>query len=77
MADSKIRILLADDHHVVRKGLRALLSTEKDIEIIAEAQNGQEAVNLFRTMKPDILLLDLLMPELSGIEVIQILNKGK
>lgn len=74
MPDQKIKILLADDHHVVRKGLRALLSTESDLEIVAEAQNGQEAVDLYQTLKPDILLLDLLMPELSGIEVIQTLT---
>jgi len=62
-----IRILIADDHHVVRRGLAFFLKTQKDIEIIGEAGNGREAVELSRTLKPDLILMDLVMPEMDGI----------
>ncbi|WP_342432439.1 response regulator transcription factor [Neobacillus sp. FSL H8-0543] len=63
-----IRILIADDHHVVRRGLAFFLRTQKDIEIIGEAGNGKEAVDLARSLKPDLVLMDLVMPEMDGIE---------
>ena len=66
----KIRVLIADDHHVVRGGLRALLETEDDIEVIGEASDGVEAVLKTRSMDPDVLLLDLVMPRKNGIEAI-------
>ncbi len=63
-----IRILIADDHHVVRRGLAFFLQTQKDIEIVGEAGNGKEAVELTRSLKPDLVLMDLVMPEMDGIE---------
>jgi two-component system, NarL family, response regulator LiaR len=71
----KIRILLADDHPILREGLRAVLETQPDFEVIAEAVNGIEAVRLALTMKPDILLLDLEMPQLDGVETIRRLRQ--
>jgi two-component system, NarL family, response regulator LiaR len=65
-----IRILVADDHAVVRKGLQALIKTEEGMEIVGEAENGRDAVALAEQLKPDVILLDLKMPFLDGIEVI-------
>ncbi len=66
-----IRVLIADDHHVVRGGLRALLETEEDIIVVGEASDGVEAVLKTRSLNPDVLLLDLVMPRKNGIEAIQ------
>ena len=63
-----IRILLVDDHHVVRRGLALLLNSETDIEVIGEATNGLEAVRLAQELSPDIIVMDLIMPILNGIE---------
>ncbi len=65
---AKITVLLADDHLVVRQGLRALLQTEPDIEIVGEAETGRQAVRLARSLKPDVVVMDIAMPELNGIE---------
>jgi len=62
-----IRVLIADDHHVVRRGLLFFLKTQKDIEVIGEAKNGVEAVELVDSLQPDIVLMDLVMPEMDGI----------
>jgi len=64
----KIRVLLADDHTVVRQGLRALLQTERDIEIVGEAETGRQAVRLAETLKPDVVVMDIAMPQLNGLE---------
>ncbi len=64
----KIRVLLADDHTVLREGMRNLLQLEKDIEIVGEASDGEEAVKLVSELKPDVVLMDIVMPRLSGIE---------
>lgn len=69
--EQRIRVLIADDHHVVRGGLRALLETEDDIIVVGEASDGVEAVLKSRSLNPDVLLLDLVMPRKSGIEAIQ------
>lgn len=69
-----IRILIADDHHVVRRGLAFFLKTQKDIEIIGEAGNGREAVELARTLKPDLILMDLVMPEMDGIQATKMIK---
>jgi DNA-binding NarL/FixJ family response regulator len=65
---SKIRVLLADDHIVVRQGLRALLAAEEDIEIVGEADNGRQAVQLARKILPDVAVIDIAMPVLNGLE---------
>jgi NarL family two-component system response regulator LiaR len=65
-----IRILIADDHPVVRRGLISLLRTEPDFELAGEAANGVEAVELARSLKPDVILLDLVMPLMNGLEAI-------
>jgi DNA-binding NarL/FixJ family response regulator len=66
---SRIRVVLADDHAVLRSGLRALLEMESDIEVIAEASNGTDAVRLLEGLKPDVALVDLSMPGLNGVEI--------
>ncbi len=66
---TKIRIILADDHTVVRAGIRQLLESAKDIEVLAEAGDGEEAKSLIQSHKPDVAVLDLQMPKASGIEV--------
>jgi len=67
---SMIRILAVDDHPLLRKGIAALVNGEPDMKLIAEASNGQEAVEKFRLHRPDVTLMDLHMPGLNGIEVI-------
>ena len=69
----KIRILIADDHRILREGLRGLLSEYDDLEVVSEATTGVEAVEKVRSLKPDILLLDLIMPEMGGVEVLEAL----
>lgn len=63
-----IRVLIADDHAVVRKGIRALLATEPDIQVVGEARDGSEALSLAQSLHPDVVLMDLVMPKLDGIE---------
>ena len=65
-----IQLLIADDHPMVRDGLRAMLSTQPDLQVIGEAVNGTEAVRLAEHLKPDVILLDLEMPELDGVAVL-------
>jgi two-component system, NarL family, response regulator NreC len=65
---AKIRLLLADDHVVVRSGLRMLLQAREDIEIVGEAENGREAVEKVRALQPDVVLMDVQMPDMNGIE---------
>jgi two-component system, NarL family, response regulator NreC len=64
----RIRILLADDHAVVRQGFKMILSAQPDMEIVGEAGNGREAVDLAEQLHPDIVVMDVAMPELNGIE---------
>ena len=63
-----IRVLIADDHAIVRKGIRALLATEADIEVVGEAADGKEAVEKAERLHPDVILMDLVMPGMDGIE---------
>jgi len=65
----KTRILLVDDHSVVRMGLAAIINLEKDLAVVGEAENGEEAVRLARSLKPDVVVMDLMMPGMSGAEV--------
>lgn len=69
-----IRVLIADDHHVVRRGLVFFLRTQKGLDIIGEAANGKEAVELAKLLKPDIILMDLVMPEMDGIQATRIIK---
>ena len=66
-----IRILIADDHPIVRDGLNAVINDQADMEVIAEAANGREAVDLALEHRPDVMLIDLRMPQLNGLETIQ------
>lgn len=63
-----IRVVIADDHGVVRKGIRELLTDEPDIAVVGEARDGHEAVDLALALRPDVVVMDIAMPELSGVE---------
>jgi len=66
-----IRILIVDDHAIIRKGLLALLAEIDDFEVVGEAENGRQAVDLAATTEPDVVLMDIVMPEMDGIEATQ------
>jgi len=72
--DHKIRVMLADDHMAVRQGLSALLEIQPDIEIVGEAADGAEAVTLARKLNPDVILMDINMPNLDGLEATQLIK---
>src|SRR5437868_12334054 len=74
--DSSIRILLADDHPVVRDGLAAILGTQPDFTVVGTAATGREALALAVAQQPDVILLDLEMPEMDGVTVIRTLHKA-
>jgi DNA-binding NarL/FixJ family response regulator len=67
----RVRVIIADDHHLVREGLVALLEREVDIEVLAQARDGMELVRLARTHNPDVVILDVAMPRMNGIEAIR------
>jgi DNA-binding NarL/FixJ family response regulator len=69
--EEKTKVLLADDHHVVRQGIRRLLEREADIDVVGEAEDGQEALRLSRELKPDVLVIEARMPKLDTVEVIR------
>ncbi len=66
-----IRILTVDDHPLLRKGIAALVNAEPDMKLVGEASNGKDAVTVFRSLRPDITLMDLQMPEVSGLDALQ------
>ncbi len=66
-----IRVLLADDHDILRQGLRLLLETQQDIEVVGEARTGREAITLALSLKPDVAIVDITMPDLDGLEACQ------
>ncbi|NPV87180.1 MAG: response regulator transcription factor [Anaerolineae bacterium] len=67
----KIRLLLVDDHALLREGIRAFLTTREDVELVGEADNGEEGVRLALELRPDVILMDLLMPGMDGVEAIR------
>jgi len=69
-----IRIIIADDHHVVRRGLVFFLKTQRGIEIVGEAANGKEAIELAETLHPDVILMDIMMPIMNGIEATRVIR---
>src|SRR5260370_9521440 len=72
---TQIRVLLADDHKLVRAGIRSLLERLPDMEVVAEASDGREAIRLVEQNKPQIVLMDLAMPELNGLEATRYLTR--
>jgi two-component system response regulator NreC len=72
---SKIRVLLAEDHTIVRKGLRSLLDDEGGIEVVGEAEDGQQAIELVQRLLPDVVLMDITMPVLNGLEATRQIKK--
>ena len=72
-----IKIILADDHRLVRQGMRALLDAQPELEVIGEASDGQEALKLIDSLSPDIAFLDVMIPNLNGIEVAKIVRERK
>ncbi len=75
MREDKIRIVVADDHPLIRRGVRAVLSMVADVLVVGEAEDGAQAVELYRTLLPDLILLDLQMPNVDGIEAIEQIRK--
>ena len=76
MSDEKpIRVMIVDDHGMVRRGLSAYLASESDITVVGEARDGQEAIQICEDEQPDVILMDLIMPELGGVAAIRIINK--
>lgn len=73
--ENQIRIALVDDHKLVRNGIKSLLEEEQDIVVIAEGSNGLEALDIVKNMQPDILIIDVRMPEMNGIEAVGEINK--
>ena len=65
-----IRVLIADDHSIFRQGLATIISRDPDMTVIAQAENGQQAIDLFREHQPDVTLMDLRMPQVEGVEAI-------
>lgn len=75
MAENKISILLVDDHVMLRDGLRALLESEADLAVVAEAGTGAEAIKLIRAHQPDVVVMDLGLPDMNGLEAIRAIRK--
>ncbi len=72
----KIRILIVDDHVIVREGLRVLLESQPDLEVVGEATNGEEAVRKAKEIKPDIILMDITMPGMNGLEATRLIRES-
>src|SRR4051812_47323276 len=72
-----VRIIIVDDHSIVREGLRLILSTDPNIDVIGQAADGQEALDLIKQLAPDVVLLDVDMPRMTGLEVLRALAVKK
>lgn len=72
-----VKIMITDDHSMIREGLKSLLELDGDIEVIAEAENGEECLQKLLSVKPDVLLLDINMPKMNGLEVLKTLKDAK
>ena len=70
MSEKRIRVLIADDHAIVREGIRQLVGSQEDMEVVGEASDGLEALEAAKTLKPDVMLLDIAMPGVSGLEAV-------
>ena len=68
MNESPIRVLVVDDHRIVREGIRSLMEEVEDIEVVGEASNGLESIDLVESLVPDVVLMDLVMPQMDGLE---------
>ena len=66
-----IRVMIVDDHPVVRRGIKSLLAEEEDIQVVGEAMNGRDALEQVAALQPDVILMDLVMPEMGGVEAIE------
>src|SRR4030067_2720463 len=73
---NQIRVLVVDDHTIVREGVRMLLSAQPGIEVIGEAANGLEAVHKTRELKPDVVVMDIAMPGMSGLEATEVIKQS-
>lgn len=73
----RIRVILADDHEVVRRGIREFLERAPDLNVIAEATDGEQAIDLARVLKPDVLVLDIQMPRMTGIDVVRVARHAR
>jgi len=71
----RIKVLIADDHRVVREGLMAILKTKENIEVVGEAQDGQDAIQKVRTLEPDVILMDVSMPRMGGVEATRLIKR--
>lgn len=76
MIDSKITILIVDDHPMIRAGTRNLLSIEEDFEVVGEACDGEEAVKLAEELKPDMVIMDIVMPKINGVEATRLIKQA-
>lgn len=74
--ERRIRILLADDHRVVRQGFRLILSQQADIQVVGEASSGREAADLAVKLEPDVVILDIAMPEINGVEATRLIRQN-
>jgi DNA-binding NarL/FixJ family response regulator len=77
MMSSPIRVLIVDDHEIVRKGIRALLATKRDIQVVGEARDGAEALAQAQTLHPDVILMDLMMPKMNGVQATRAITAGQ
>ncbi|MCF8033089.1 MAG: response regulator transcription factor [Desulfarculaceae bacterium] len=74
MADKRIKVFIADDHAIVREGIRQLVGAQQDMEVVGEAGDGLEALEAAKTLRPDVMLLDIAMPGVSGLEAVSLIK---